>query len=60
MPSGFKRFAHLNFINHFPFYKKGPVLVILVPGEAIVITEADEANEVEEVLRPRKSLLRTS
>ena len=49
----------MNFINHFPFYKKGPVLVILVPGEAIEVTEADEANEAEEVLRPRKSLLRT-
>jgi hypothetical protein len=54
--------------------KKGPVVVILVPGmiqpsgpgrafeavEAIEVAEAGEVQETAEVLRPDKSLMRTS
>ena len=63
-----------------PFHKKGPILVIWLPGsiqqsgalffsswneivkviEATEVVEAVEAIETAEVLRPGKSLLRTS
>ena len=66
VPSGFKRFGHFSFINHFSKKQHWLAYTASDRNEAVQVIEATgfveavEVTEAAEVLRSEKSLLRIS